>query len=290
MKVLLLGATGFIGQAILCELLKSDCHEVVALVRSADAAKKVGDLGAASLCGCIDYPNSWIEEIQNFDAVIHVAATFLDDMGDVDRKLVETLIKVSQNRKNPIRVIYTGGCWLYGDTGGQEYDENNEFNSIRAFQWMIDNWTLLTSANNIEPILIHPAMVYDENGGAVSRFIEDAKTKERIEVWGDLDIHWPLVHRKDLAKAYCLALDKAKSKSSYIVAGENGVPVASLVQKISERYSLTKAPLMRNIEEVVAEQGDWAYGPALDQKLSSNKITKELGWSPEYQNALSLLG
>lgn len=290
MRVLLLGATGFIGQAILSELLASDCHEVVALVRSKDAAKKVSAAGAAFINGSIDDPNSWVEEIKNFDAIIHVAATFMDDMGDVDRKLVKAIINANQGRKNPIRILYTGGCWLYGDTGGQEYDEKNSFYSINAFQWMIDNWALLSSAEDIEPILIHPAMVYDENGGAISRFIEAAEANKQIEVWGGLNIHWPLVHRKDLAKAYCLALDTAESKSSYIVAGESGVPVSSLVKAISRRYSSSKLPVIRDIEEIVSEQGDWAYGPALDQKLSSKKIKKELGWSAKYQNALSLLG
>lgn len=91
MRVLLLGATGFIGSAIIPELLEYG-HSIIALARSDTADQQLASIGVNVVRGDLREPEKWSKYIHEVDAVIHVAATFTDDMGDVDRKVIEELV------------------------------------------------------------------------------------------------------------------------------------------------------------------------------------------------------
>ena len=71
------------------------------------------------------------------------------------------------------------------------------------------------------------------------------------------------------------------------VAAEEGVWVRDIVAAIARRYGVAKEPYVRSIADVVAEHGDWAAGPAIDQQMSSDKIRKVLGWSPKRTDVLA---
>ena len=118
MKVLILWATGSIGVAVAAEMAAHG-HEVIALARSASAAEALKAKGYEILHGDLLRPAEWADAIRTVEAVIHVAATFDDDMEVVDRNLITTLIAAAGSTERPIRFVHTGGCWLYGATGDQ---------------------------------------------------------------------------------------------------------------------------------------------------------------------------
>jgi uncharacterized protein YbjT (DUF2867 family) len=108
MHVLLLGATGLIGSAIVPELLEHG-HSILALALSSEAQDNLQTKGVDIIRGDIRKPDAWSEVIHAVDAVIHVAATFTNDMGEVDKKLVQALINAGEKNDYSIRFIYTGG-------------------------------------------------------------------------------------------------------------------------------------------------------------------------------------
>ncbi len=282
MKILLIGATGYIGGAILKELLRHEYH-VVALTRSKEAEAKLYSYDVEILRGDIKKPDDWVEVLHNVDGVVHVAATFQDDMGDVDRTLMASILKESDKLSKPIKFIYTGGVWLYGNTGGEILDETAPFNSIPSFNWMLDGWKEAQSAKNLTAIFMHPGMVYDEIGGTLDLFISSAKNQKQIEVWGSTDINWSMVHRNDLAVAYRFALEKGEGNQSYIASNGGGVCVHDIVSVLQEAFKLSKPFNIRSTQSVLSEHGEWAEGYLLNQSLSSKKIENDLGWSPVYQ-------
>ncbi|WP_193170698.1 NAD-dependent epimerase/dehydratase family protein [Nisaea nitritireducens] len=289
MHVLLLGGTGSIGSAILEELL-SHQHQVTALARSDKAAEQLRAKGAEPLPGDLTRPAEWASAVTGVDAVIQAAAAFDTDMGAIDKSVLEAIAAAASGRDVPLRVLYTGGCWLFGETGNRVADESMPFDPLPSFAWMAENWEWLRKAPGIAPILIHPAMVYDEAGGVLHRYLDAASQGVSIEIWGSADVRWPLVHRMDLASAYRLALEKGIPGESYCVAAEDGVPTGALADAIRKRVGSLAPHTILPVAEAVARHGAWAAGPALPQRMSSRKIKRELGWGPRQNDAVALLG
>lgn len=288
MRTVLLGATGTIGSALLDELTACR-HSVLALARSDRAARQLAERGAEVLRGDLRDPGAWSRAIRKVDGIVHAACTFTDDMGEIDRHLIETLVAEGRKTGRVLRFVYTGGVWLYGKTGDRVATEDGPFDPLPAFSWMIANGNAVLDAPCFHGNIVHPALVYHRDGGAVSRFLSDAKKGGPIEVWGSLETRWPLVHRDDLARAYRLVLEQGPAGQSYNVAAEEGVPVRSIVAVIAERFGIASGPLVRSIADVVAEQGAWALGPALDQQMSARKISTTLGWQAQRTDALAEL-
>ncbi|MGD1859994.1 MAG: NAD-dependent epimerase/dehydratase family protein [Leptolyngbyaceae cyanobacterium] len=284
MRVLLLGATGFIGSAIIPELFEHG-HSIIALARSDAAENQLVDKGVGVVRGDLREPEKWSNYIHEVDAVIHVAATFTDDMGDVDRQAIEALVAQGNRSQKTTRFIYTGGVWLYGQTGDHIATEDTPLNPISSFSWMVENSRYALNAPCFNTSIVHPGIVYVRDGGAFSRLIP---IEGRIEVWGSVEKRWPLVHRDDLAAAYRIVLEKGKPGESYNVCSEKGVRLSDITNVISERFDLTTKPLVRSIEELISEHGEWAEGPTLDQQMSNQKML-ELGWSPEHLDAVAEL-
>lgn len=288
MHVLLLGGTGSIGSAVLEELV-AHSHRVTALARSNRSAKALAEAGARPLTGDLAAPGNWAHAVTEVDAVVQVAADFESDMGAIDRSVLEALVAAaSAGRPSPLRILYTGGCWLFGETGTDVADEASPYDPLPSFSWMIENWRWLAGAPNVEPVLLHPAMVWDELGGVLHRYVEAAWDSRPIEIWGSPETTWPLVHRSDLAQAYRLALEKAPAGASYCVAAETGVTTRALADAVAARSGSTAPHIVRPVDDVVAHHGDWAAGPALKQRMSGAKISRDLGWAPRFTDAVSL--
>lgn len=288
MKVLILGASGLIGSAITDDLVRHG-HQVLALARSPIAEEALSVKNVDIVRGDLRDPGSWSDRIREVEAVIHVAATFSDDMGAVDHGVVEALIAAAKGDRNPVRFLYTGGCWLYGETGNLVADEETPLNPINAFSWMVDNSRLVLNAGCFEAMILHPGMVYDRDGGAVGRFVSEAQTSGHLEVWGSLETRWPVVHSTDVASAYRLVLEKGVPGTSYNIAAQEGVVVGQIAQAVAHRFGLTAQPDIRSLDDIVAVQGDWAVGPTLDQQMSGQKIRESLGWKPVHTDILSVI-
>jgi len=289
MRVLLLGATGTIGSPVLLELV-SNGHSVLALARSDAARDKLQNQQADVVRGDLREPSGWVKAVRDVDAIIHVAATFTEDMGGVDRAVVEALINEAAADSVRRRFIYTGGCWLYGDTKGQAVSETAVLNPIPAFAWMVENADRLRQVNCFDLNVVHPAMVYDQDGGVFAKFVEQAEGGGPVEVWGALETRWPVVHRDDLARAYRLVLEGGEAGQAYNVASQAGVSVGDIARAIMRRCQVSGDPVVRSVEDVVAEQGDWAVGPTLDQLMNANRISEQLGWMPEHQDVVAVAG
>ena len=289
MRTLILGATGTIGEPLSDELAGHG-HDLVALARSDESQRRLSAWGINVVRGDLRAPRDWVEIVHEVDAIVHVAATFTDDMGAVDRNLVEALLGETERAGRRIRFVYTGGCWLFGETGDRIADEAAPFDPIPSFAWMVENGGRVLAARHLDAMIVHPAMVYDREGGALARLVAGARDRGRVEIWGSPDTRWPVVHRRDLAAAYRLVLEGGAPSEAYCVAAEEGVPVGRIADALGRRFGLTVEPEVRERNEVLAEQGAWAAGPMLDQQMSARKIRKDLGWSPAFTNILDEIG
>lgn len=281
MHVFILGGTGTIGSAIL-SALQDGPHRVSALSRSTVSDERLRQLGATPLRGDLRRPTDWIAAALTADAIIHTAATFEDDMAMVDDRLVTALLDHARGRT---RLLYTGGCWLYGDTGGAIATETSRFDPIPAFDWMLRNSARLLDSPAFATAILHPAMVYTDTGGAFDRFLAAARAGQPVELWGSAETRWPLIHAADLARAYIALLDRPDLTGHFNAVAEAGVPVGDIARTLTNR-----PPIVLPRAEALARHGDWALGPMLDQVLSADKLRADTGWSPRFTDYRQVFG
>lgn len=283
MRIFLLGATGSIGSAILGTLVAAG-HQVTALCRSDHSASAVARRGAAVQRGDMRAPRGWAHALRDQDTVIQAAATFDTDMAEADRAVVDALLEVGATRNSPRRVVYTGGCWLYGDTGGRIVDQASGFAPIPAFAWMLDHADLLMRCPGLSTAVIHPAMVYHAGGGVFYDMLADIRAHRPIEIRGHPDIRWPLVHRDDLALAYQLLAEMQGLTGHFNAVAQTGVEIGRIAATLARASGHDGQLTCRPRAEVLAREGDWAEGPMLDQRLSARRLIEATGWTPQHRD------
>ncbi|MFS4582933.1 NAD-dependent epimerase/dehydratase family protein [Phaeobacter sp. C3_T13_0] len=284
MQVFVLGGTGTIGTAIVAELVNRN-HQVLALSRSKKSDELLTSAGATPFRGSLAKPDNWADVAVSYDAVIQAAATFCDDMGDVDAKAMKALAQASEARTEPTRLIYTGGCWLYGRTGDEIAMEDRPFDPLPSFSWMVTHSQMLLDAPKLRTAVVHPAMVYDmRDGGVFHRFLSAANAGQRIEIWGSEATRWPLIESSDLARVYCDLVERSDLVGYFNAVAEEGVTVGRIVSVISEAFGSPAEPIIRTEEDAVKENGAWAKGPTLDQQMSARKLQSAIDWLPQIRN------
>jgi nucleoside-diphosphate-sugar epimerase len=292
MRVLVLGGTGSIGSPIVRTLVKRG-HEVLGLARSEAAAKTLHTCGARAIPGNIRRPKEWLGSVPQCDAVIHAACEFDDSMGGIEQHLLDSLLPYLAARAPSPRFIYTGGCWLFGATGDRVGTETTPFSPLPAFAWSLPHMRRILETSGIEPIIIHPAMVYERDAGVFSGFARDSAEQRPIRIVGGESVRWPLVHSDDLANLYALALENGVARESYIGSAIDGLPVGKIARAFAElRGGADRSVQVVSADEIAAELGEWARGYALDQQLSGEKARSSLGWAPAHlhpQNEIASL-
>jgi nucleoside-diphosphate-sugar epimerase len=281
-RVLILGGTGTIGAPLVRELLRSG-HEVTSLARSADSAQKIAATRSAALAGDIAEPEHWLDFVSTVDAVIHAAAAFSPDDEAIERRLLQAVLPALQTAGQNKRFIYTGGCWLFGAGHDSVTTEESPFAPLSSFAYMVEHAKLVLATQDIHPVVIHPAMVYEPAGGVFSRFHADAIAGRRIRVVGSESVRWPLVHSHDLAALYRLALERSDPRESYLGAAIEGLPGGRIARAFAKRFRTSDPePEVVTADAIAMELGEWARGYALDQRQSGDKARRRLGWQPRH--------
>ncbi len=282
MRVLILGGTGSIGAPIMRDLIRAK-HEVFALARTDASRRKVAAMGACALTGDLGTPEHWLPSLPPIDGLIHVAASFTDRDQEIDRHLLDHLLPYAAAAPRTVRFIYTGGCWLYGESDGRPTTEDSPYEPLPAFAWSVAHIDRVLAARGVDPVVIHPAMVYEPDGGVFARFHADATSRAAVRVVGHPLVRWPLVHSEDLAALYRLALEGSAPRQTYIGAAIDSMPVGRIARAFARRFGTPhREPQVQTAEQAAAELGEWARGYALDQRQSGEKARRALGWQPRH--------
>lgn len=282
MRVLLTGATGYIGSAV-AEKLLSAGHEVIGLARSDEAASILESHGIEARKGDLRDGESLAAAAQASEAVIHTANTNDRDAAEADRRAEEIFLSKMEGRDAPF--VYTSGIWVLGNTGEHVADEETPRNPAPLVAWRAateERLKAVPPARRVRIAIIRPAIVYGGRGGIIGDMLNTAREKGSVRYVGSGENHWPLVHVDDLAELYVLALENLASEPQLFNAATGpAMRVREVAEIVSRAAGVDGRTESWPIEEARRVLGPFADALALDQQVSGEKAKRVLGWKPE---------
>jgi nucleoside-diphosphate-sugar epimerase len=286
MKILLIGATGYIGSAV-ADILRASGHEVSGLARSDASAALLKSRGFRIVSGDLREPEGIAAASRTFDGVIHVALDRGPGVGEAELKAVESVLNAIRGSGKSF--IYTSSAWVLGNTGSRLADEDSSIDPLPFVSWRlgIERLVLDAAGEGVRTAVIRPAIVYGRGGGLLEEFALSALRTSVVAYVGSGENYWTLVHVEDLADLYLRALERAPAGSLLLAASSPPVRVSEIAEAVSWAMGFDGTTVAWPADEARKVIGDYADVLALDQQISGKRATRLLGWKPQ---ALPLLG
>ncbi len=281
MKVFVTGATGFVGTAVVQELLGAG-HKVLGLARSEESAKKLIEAGAEVHYGDLTDFERLKLGAKAADAVIHLG--FVHDFGrfqemcELDKEVIGAIGDALVGTDKPF--IITSGTALFsrdGITTEQDRSVNHPHPRIATENAADDQ---VAKGVRVAVIRLSPS-VHGEGDkiGFVPLFIKIAREKGVSAVIGGGNNRWPAVHRLDAARLYRLALEKPfASGTRYHAVAEEGIELKNIASEIEERLAIPLVSI--NSQEAELHFSWFMHFAALDNPTSSEWTRNALDWKP----------
>ena len=279
MRIFVTGASGWIGSAVVHELIGAG-HQVLGLARSDASATAVADVGAEVLRGDLNDTDVLRAGAVDSDGVIHLAfvvPSVSEAATRTDAKAIETFVTGLAGSGKPL--VISGATLV---TPGRPATELDELIAAGPIAARITNMqaALAAADRGVRSCLVMlPRSVHGqgERHGFVPQLIAAARAKGVSGYIGDGTSRWPAVHVKDAASLYRLAVERAPAGAALNAVGDQGVPVREIAEVIARHLNLP-------VRSLPAEEFDGMLVRILSTDMpASSSITQELlGWKPTH--------
>ena len=282
MRVFVTGATGFIGSAVVQELLRAG-HEVIGLARTDDKAEALMHAGAAVHRGDLADPGSLAAGADAADGVIHLAFghdfSRYREMGETDRSAIEAMAGAMEETGKPL--VITSGTTIVATGRTIAEDEEARSDSPSGVRAPSEHAVEVASKRGVRGVSVRlpPSVHGAGDHGFVPMLIGLAREKGVSAYVGNGANRWPAVHRLDAARLFRLALEKGEAGTRVHGAAEEGVPMRNIAEAIGKGLGL---PVRGIAHEEAGAHFDWmAMFVGIDNPTRSMVTREKLGWQPK---------
>jgi nucleoside-diphosphate-sugar epimerase len=277
MRILVLGATGYIGGAS-ARALQARGHTVVGLARSDEAAGRLESSGFGVARGDLADGPSIAAAAAAADGV--VSAGF--DRSNIAAAMQTTtfaLLSALEGTDKPL--VHIGGTLIYGDTGDAIVAETERRTPPAFVTWApLDDAILAAGDKGIRSVLVRSPFLYGNAGGAMLPGFIDASRQWGVGIHiGDGANRWSATHIDDVGSLVAAAVERADAGSVFVPASGQTPSLAEIAASISRLIGADGRTQSWPVHEAAAAMGDWAYGIVLNQRFST-RAGELLGWEP----------
>ena len=280
MQVFVTGATGWVGSAVVKELMAAG-HRVLGLARSDPGADALKSTGALVHRGSLADLESLRSGARQSDAVIHTAfnhdfSKFAENCAE-DERAIEALGSVLEGSNRPLLV--TSGVALLSPGRTATEADAQPANSPVPRKSEAATEALVKRGVTASSIRLAPSVHGHGDHGFVPILIGIARATGVSAYIGDGLNRWPAVHRLDAARVYRLALERGVKGERFHAVAEEGVPFLEIAEVIGRRLNI---PVVSKSPAEAAKHFGWfAMFAGIDAPASSARTRAELGWKPE---------
>ncbi|CCH46000.1 putative dihydroflavonol-4-reductase [Wickerhamomyces ciferrii] len=288
-KYFVTGGTGYLGQALVDDLLANG-HQVLALARSDESAKKLQDKGCEVHRGDLEDLESLKQGARKADGTLHLGFihdfTRYEECCKIDFEATKAMIEEYQGTDKPF-VYTTDLMTMPSSIGVKQYeydwpkpdcDYQRTKNEIFALESSTKYGTktivvrLPPSVHGPGEIALIPDLINTDKKLGHSVYLDEG------------EVRWSAVHKNDAASAFRLAIEKGSKGSVYHAVHDEGIKSIDLAKVISEKFKLPlKSYAMESAEK---DLGFLGYAYKKNMWVSNEKTISELGWVPKELNLL----
>jgi len=279
MKVVLTGATGFIGSHVLAELHKHG-HEVSALVRDNAQADCVAARGATPAVASLYDRPAVASLLANADGAIHTASPGDATSADLDSAVADAVIDSLAGTGKPYLQI--SGLWIYG--ANPAITEESPVNAPALVSWKEPIERRVLGAAGMRAAVIVSGVAYGDGGGGIPGLLLGSPRDDagHLIMLGTAQQHWATVHVADVADFFRRVLEDESAGGRYVIGNGLNPTVAELTQAAAVAAGAPGA-VPGSDDEARARLGDYfAEVLLLDQGTNAAKARAELGWYPSH--------
>jgi len=302
MRILVTGATGFIGSRVVARLVECE-HTVVGLTRSPEGAAKLEAAGALGLVADLREAGPTLESLVKRvmpEVVFHLAAEIATqrsakklwevDVGGTER-LVAACVAAKERTGFPLRILYAGTV-VVGDAHGALLQPDVPLAGATVYgraKLEAERLCLAAAQHGIGVTVLRPSHVYGA-GGWFAEIVRDMR-KGKFYVPGHGENWWDLVHVDDVADAFVRALDAGESAVGEIfhVVDDTPLHMREFFDAVSEVLEVRRPGSVPVWLAKLVRGGGPIDAAVRSAKSSNTKLKSRLGWHPRWPDARAAL-